>query len=62
MKVTIRYQMIIDNYNSNLVVWMAEKKITHKEIDISSKSLINYDFVISQILTLEEEPIRLIKP
>ena len=38
MKVTIRYQMMIDNYNSNSVVWIAEKELTHKEIDTSWKN------------------------
>ena len=63
MKVTIRYQMVIDNYNSNSVVWIAEKVLTHKEIDTSWESLETYiTFVISQNPTLEEEPVRLIKP
>jgi hypothetical protein len=32
--------MIIDNYNSKSVVWIAEKQLTHKETDTTWKSLI----------------------
>ena len=41
---------------------MAGKRLTHKEIDTSWKSLLIETLVISQNPTLEEEPIRLIKP
>ena len=33
--------MVIDNYNSNSVVWTAGKKLTHKEIDTSLEIISN---------------------